>query len=215
MKGEGSIWQSGRTVTHLYPTKGYSLTPELRTTNQLQLLTHLFHKVLLLLFRSSFQTFCHSLLGEAFLVDAVNGITNVQEVFHHHQCLLRKERQKRHLTLFYNSQFRYYLHLFTLIFRQLGVNLESTDRVYIITKKINTIWKLTTIGIDIKNAASQGKLSWLIDIVNLLKSPFTQGLGSSISIQHVPLTKHQRPIIQYFLRNNQFSYSLWIGNDEK
>ena len=149
--------------------KAKDVTQELLTADQLCLLLHFQHDVVLLLFGSTLQTFCQRLPGEAFLIDASHRVADKLEIAEHHRGIVGQEGEERHLLL-YHCHLRHYRHLLTLVLRQLGLHLKSTNRINVIAEKVDTERQLAAIGIDVKNTASQGKLSGFIDIVNLLES---------------------------------------------
>ena len=99
MERDSGIRQARGTMTHLNATEIDSIARELGTTNQLTLLLHLLHNLVLLLFGSSLQALRKRLFGEALLIDTVDGIANIQEVLEDQYGFFRQERQERHLFL--------------------------------------------------------------------------------------------------------------------
>ena len=79
-------------MAHLDASKVNSITGKLLATNQLCLFFQLLHDLVLLQFRGTLQPFCQCMFGEAHLVDAVDGIADIQEVLDNQQCLLGQKR---------------------------------------------------------------------------------------------------------------------------
>ena len=77
MELNGSIRQSRGTMAYFNATELDGIARKLLTTNELRLLTHLLHNLVLLLFGSTLHALCQRLLGEALLIDAVDGIANM------------------------------------------------------------------------------------------------------------------------------------------
>ena len=135
----------------------------------------------------TFQTLSQSLVREAFLMDTVYRVMHIEEVLAYQQRIVRQEGEERHLLL-RGGQFWKDCHLFCLILRQLCVHLESTDGVDIVAEKVDTEGILTAKAINVKNAATQGKLSRLVDIVDLRKSQLTKRPYRLVGIHRVALS---------------------------
>ena len=138
---------------------------------------------------------------------------NIQEILEDQHCFLRQERQERHLLLSHR-QFWYNAHLLQLVFRQLRLHLKGTDGVDIVTKQVDTEWQLIAEAVNIEDAATQGKLARFIDIVYLQKSQVAQLPCRFVSIYRFTHAKHHRPLVQLFLRNNEFGNGLWVSDDK-
>ena len=167
---DSGIRHSRWSVTYLYSTESHHIASKGLSANQLNFLSHFHTNGLFLHFGCSLQTLGQCLLREALLIGTVYGIMNVQKVFGHQHCRLRQEREERNLLRFCQSQFRHYLYLLALIFRQLRFHLKGTYRVNVIAKHVDTERKFRTIAIYVKNTASQGKLTWFVHVVNLTES---------------------------------------------
>ena len=202
-------------MAYLDTSEGYCLASELRTTDELQFTTHLIHDGLLLHLGGSLHAFRHGLFGEALLIDAVNGIADIEEVFDNHHGVLGQERQERHLALLDSSKLGNDLHLFAGVFRQLTVYLEGADGVDVVAKEVDTERQLAAKGIDIEDAATQGKLTWLIDVVDLGETQFTEGLDHRIGIHRIALAQGHGTVVECLLGDDKFSNSLGIGDDER
>ena len=153
MESDGGIGHTRCMSAHLDTTEGRGLMHELRSGHELSLLVHLFQDGLLLHLGSFFHTLLQGLRRETFVVGTPNGIVHIQEVLDHQHRIGRQKREKRH-PLLHHSQLRHYLHLLALVFRQLGVHLESADRVYVVTEEVYAERQLTAVGVDIQNAAT-------------------------------------------------------------
>ena len=130
--------------------------------------------------------FCHRLLGEAFLIDAVNGVMNIGEVLEHEYGIVGKKREERDFLL-RNRQFGNNRHFLTLVFRQLRVDLENPDGIDVITEEVDAEGILAAEAIDVKDTATQGKLPRLIDIIHLMEAKLAQGVCGLAGIDGVSL----------------------------
>ena len=124
-------------MTHLYASELHSVARELRTADELHVLAHLLHDVVLFLLGGSLHALSQGLFGEAFLIDAVYSVAYIEEILNHQQCILGQEREEGHL-FFHTSQFGHDGDLLQTVFRQLGLYLEGTYGVDVVAKEVNT-----------------------------------------------------------------------------
>ena len=103
-------------VAHLHTLEGGGIAEETAAAQQLHLLVHLKPDGLLLLFGGTLQALSQSLIREAVLINAVNSITDIEEIPGHEHGGFRHERQERDLLHFRQPQLRHYLNLFTAVF---------------------------------------------------------------------------------------------------
>ena len=61
----------------------------------------------------------------------------------------------------------------TLILRELILDLESTDGVDIVAEEVNAVGVFATVRIDVEDGAAQGKLTWFVDIIDLVETETT------------------------------------------
>ena len=153
VKSDGGIGHACCMGPHLNATEVRGLMHKLRSGHELGLLVHFFQDGMLLHLGCLFHAFLQGLCRKAFVIGTTNGIVHIHEVLDHQRRIGRQERKERHL-LFHHSQLRHYLHLLALVFRQLGVYLESADRVYVVAKKVYAERQLTAVGVDVQNAAT-------------------------------------------------------------
>ncbi len=66
------------------------------------------------------------------------------------------------------------------ILRHLRDRIKGPDTFYFFSKKFNPIWHLMCEGIDIQNSSTEGKLTWFIHIIFLLKTVFFQRFNDEI-----------------------------------
>ena len=85
-----------------------------------------------------------------------------------------QQRQERFLSCIASLEFGHYLYPIAGIERELVLYLEGADRIYLVAKEIYTIRIFATVRIDIENRATQGKLAWFVDVVDLVESQIAQ-----------------------------------------
>ena len=112
------------------------------------------------------------LIGKALLIDTIDGIADKMIILCHQHRVLGNKREERYLVV-NGRQFRYNLYPLPLFFRQLILHLKCPDTVNILSKEINTVRIFTTIGIDVKNGATLGKLTRFVDIIDLVEAELT------------------------------------------
>ena len=148
---------------------------KLGTRDELQFLAQLLFNLTLFHLCGTTHLFGLSLSREAFLIGTVDGIAHIEIVFGNQQSLLRQERKERHL-IACSHQLRYDLHMGTLILRQLILYLKGADGVDIVAKEVDAVRIFATVGIDIEDGATHGKLAWLIDVIHLSEAKVTKRL---------------------------------------
>ena len=158
------------------------------------------------------EAFLQGLLREALLIDALDGLANKLLVAHHQQGVLWQELQNR-LLLFNGRELWHDVHAVAALLRQLVLNLEGADGVDIVAKEIKTKRKLMTVGIDIEDGATQGKLTRFIDIVNLAEAKLTQGLADAVHADALVLCQCQTTGIQLLARHHHLGQCLRIGDN--
>ena len=126
---------------------------QLLGADKLLFLAHFLKDGLLFLFSGTLHALGQRLLRKTLLINAIHGIVDVQKIFCHEQRAIGQERQERHLLLGY-AHFGYYLHLLSLVLRQLAVHFERADGIDVIAKEINAERQLAAERIDVEYAAT-------------------------------------------------------------
>ena len=118
---------------------------ELEFTTELALDVALFH------LRGGLELFTLRLGREAFLVGAVDGVVDVEEVFRHEEHVVGHEREERDLFVIRHREFRHDLNLVALFMGELVLHLERTDGVDIIAKEVDAVRQLVAVGEHVKD----------------------------------------------------------------
>ena len=100
-----------------------------------------------------------------------------------------------------------------MILRQLILHLKGADRVDVITEKVDTIGVFTTEGIDIKDGAAHGELSWFIDIIHLSEAETAQGLLYLSDADRLVFLQHQCLRVHVLLRHYHLRQCLRTGDN--
>ena len=111
------------------------------------------------------------------------------------------------------SKFRNDFDGITLILRKLVFDVESADGIYLITEEIDTERIFATVGIDIEDASTNGKLTRFIDVISLLKSEITQLMHDIYLCYLLSDRKFEDSLIQNLLGNHEFRQGIRIRND--
>ena len=121
--------------------------------DELCLLVQLHQYLVLLQFGGTLHAFGNRLLREAFLIDAVDGVADVEEVLDHYQRVCRKEREEGR-PLADRVHFGHDDCLVAVVLRQLCVDLEGAYAVDVVAEKVDAQRQLAAERVDIQYAAS-------------------------------------------------------------
>ena len=152
---------------------------KLRASDNLTVALHLFLNLALLHLCGFSQSLLQGLLREAVLIDAFDGFADELKVFHYQQGVAGQELQDR-LFLFYGCELGHDVHAVAAFLRQLVLHLEGADGVDVVAKEVDAEWEFVAIGIDVEDGAAQGKLTRLIDIIDLAETKVAQRLADAV-----------------------------------
>ena len=113
----------------------------------------------------------------------------------------------------FDSKFRHNFDGITLILRKLVFDVEGADGINLITEEIDTERIFATVGIDIEDASTNGKLTRFIDVISLLKSEITQLMHDIYLCYLLSYGKFEDSLIQNLLGNHEFRQGIRIRND--
>ena len=113
----------------------------------------------------------------------------------------------------FGSKFRNDFDGITLILRKLVFDVEGADGINLITEEIDTERIFATVGIDVEDASTNGKLTRFIDVISLLKSEITQLMHDIHLCCLLSDSKFENSLIQNLLGNHEFCQGIWIRND--
>ena len=142
---------------------------EIGGTHQVQLGLHLLSYSFCLHLGGTFQLFGKALGREAIVVNLADAVVQIGVILHHHERRRVEEMQETLLHGLLGSQFRHHFDALALVFGELVFDIEGANGIDFITEEIDTERELATVGIDIDDASTHGKLAWLIDIIYLLE----------------------------------------------
>ena len=156
--------------------------------------------------------FCTCLSRKTFLIGTVDGITHIEIILGSQKHLVRHKREERYL-LICHRELGHHLYPITLILGELILHLEGADGIYLIAKEIDAVRELTTIGIDIEDGTTQGKLTWLVDIIHLAEAKLMERLLYLAHSNDLTFLKHQLAGIKALLRDHHLGESLRVSHD--
>ena len=110
-------------------------------------------------------------------------------------------------------EFGHNLHTLTPVARQLVLNAESTYGVYLVTEEVDAERKLAAVGINIENAASNGKLTRLVDIICLHEVEVAQLMRDVHQRHLVSHCELNDTLVEILLRHHHFCQSIGVSND--
>ena len=113
----------------------------------------------------------------------------------------------------FGSKFRNDFDGITLILRKLVFDVEGTDGINLITEEIDTERIFATVGINVEDASTNGKLTRFIDVISLLKSEITQLTHDIYLCYLLSNSKFENSLIQNLLGNHELSQGIRIRND--
>ena len=95
------------------------------------------------------------------------------------------------------------------------MDLESADAVHLIAEEVYSVRQLMGEGIDVDDAASDGKLARFVNVVRLVEAEAEQRLLYKHDIYALPYSKLQRLLLELLSGHDELAESLRIGDDEK
>ena len=98
---------------------------------------------------------------------------------------------------------------------ELVVHLEGADAVHLIAKEVDAVWQLVREGIDVDDAATNGKLPRLIDVIRPVEAEAEQRLLHEHDIHPLPYAQAQSLLAEFLFRYNKFGESLGVRHDEE
>ena len=140
--------------------------------HQVEFLLHFVANALRLHLCGTLQLFREALRGESIGIDTVDAIIYIGEILHHDEGGRGQEMEETLLGRLDIGEFWHDFDVLTLVFRELSLHIEGADGVDL----IDTERKFTTVGIDIEDASTHGKLPRLINIIGLCELIFAQGM---------------------------------------
>ena len=168
---------------------------------------------MLLHLRGTLHALGQRLRREAVVVDAVDDIAHIEQVFHHQHGVLRQEAHERGLLAAHRRQLGHNLYLLPFVARQLVLHLKGTDGVYIIAKEVDAERILAAVAVDIDDAATHGKLAGFVDIVHLVEAQFTQRMLQFGHVGRLPFLQHNGTLVELLLRDHQFGKGFWMRHN--
>ena len=183
-------------VTKFHTAEGCGIFGELRRCEQLPFPLHITHNLLLLHLSGTLHTFRHRLGRKSVVINLFDGVVDIDEIFHHEDGILRKEMQERHFLGRYLRQFGHNLDLLTTVLGELILHFKGADGVDVIAKEVDTEGIFAGIGIDVEDAATQSKLSWLVDIILFHETEILQRVYHKRDIDGLPRLQSQSSLIK-------------------
>lgn len=99
--------------------------------------------------------------------------------------------------------------------RELGVDIEGAYALYFVAESVDAVGQVRREGVDIDNAAPDGKLSRFIDIVDPFEAVAREKVGNVGEVAFLAFGQPQGVAVQLFVRGHLFAQSLGVGNHEK
>ena len=212
VEADAGLGQGRGAIAELYAAEGLAVAHELPARNDLALAAHLALYLVLLHLGGPLHALHHSLRREAFLVGAVDGIARVHIIFKYQHRVARQESQQR-LLLLYAGHLGHNADALLAVARQLVLDLEGTYGVDVVAKEVYAEGVFVAEGEHVEDAAAQGELSRLVDVVNLAEAELAQLLADVVNDHRLPLLQGQRALVQVLARHHHLGNGLGVGHD--
>ena len=111
--------------------------------------------------------------------------------------------------------FRDDIDMIHLLFRELGLNIEGTDSLYLISKEVNTIGIFAREGEDVEDTTAHGVLPRLINIIDPLESVAVQNIGHEHIVQLLARMDLKRVLFQHVAGYDLLGQRVGIGYNHK
>ena len=188
---------------------------ELSGSRQLAVASHIANYLLLLHFVYAFQSFGQCLRRKTLVVDLLNSVVNISKILHDKDAVLGQELKERNLFGMHTRQFGYNLDIGAAVFRELVLHFKRANRIDFITEEVDTERPFTREGINIQNASTHSKLTWFVDIVDLLEAKISQSVFNLHNIDLLTSREFDDSLIKIFLRDNQLCQRFRMSHDIK
>ena len=182
IESQRSLWSSCRFVTKFNPFEFQSPYCKFRPVYQLQFQIHQFRLLSLVCGKR--------LRRECLLPYYLYSFTYPKKIFHCQNCFPRNEFKERHPALVGGiRQLGHDGNALFLLFRKLVFHLKSTDAVYLVTKKVNTVRILGSKREDVNNTTAYSILPRFINIIHMLESVTGQHFRDKLCVHMLTHTK--------------------------
>ncbi len=162
----------------------------------------------------TFQLFGETLGRESVVVDLLDAVVQIRVILHHHERSRIEELEEALLHGLFGGKFRHHLDALALVLGELVFDVEGADGIDFITEEIDTERKFATVGIDIDDASTHGKLARFVDIVHLLKPEIAQLMHHIYLWNLLTDRKFQNSLIQICLDTTSSGKGIGIRNDK-
>ena len=149
------------------------------------------------------------------VVELGDAVAYVAEIAGHKHRVVGQKVGKWHFCALHFRKIGYNFCRLTAFFRELVLHLESTNRINLVTEKIDAERQFTRKRINVENRATNGKLSRLIDVIDLLETQFAQLMFQFHNVSILPRFEFHDALVHRVLRHDQLGQCLGIGDDEK
>ena len=174
---------------------------ELCACGEQRLALHLLFYLLGFHLRSSLQALFHGLRRETLLIGALDGLASVVVVAEHEDGIVGQEGEQRRFLLCH-AHLRHDGGLLATLLRQLILHLEGADGVDVVAEEVDAERILVAEAEYVEDAAAQGKLSGLVNVVYLAETQLTQFLQHLLHIYCLSLSQRQRVVVKLLARHH-------------
>ena len=214
LKAEGSLLSTFLSLlsSQLYSPERLGIGGELCTGDNLTVALHLLFYLAGLHFGGILQTLRQGLRRKALLVGALDGFAHKCEVLAYQDGVFGQELQHGVL-LHLGRQLGHDVGLLAALLRQLVLHLKGTYGVYLVAEEVDAEGVLATVAEHVEDAAAQGELAGLVDIVHLVEPQLAQLFQHVVGLHRLPLLQGQRPAVQLLAGDHHLGHGLGMGHD--
>ena len=204
---DGGLGSAGRMCSHLDEAETADSFAKFYAADQIVLLTHFAHNLLLLHLRGALKTFRKGLLGEAVVINLLNGRAEIEAVLEDQQGVLGQHGSEGLLVCGGLCQFRNNLNRLLRVLRELVCHLERADGVHLVAEEVDAEGQFGRVRIDVDDASAHRKLSRFVNIVDLLEAKIAH-LSSEVSeVYDVAYADAYGALVEVSLRHHKLAES--------
>ena len=146
------------------------------------------------------------------VVELGDAVAHIAEIAGNKHRVVGQKVGKRHFCALHFRKIRHNFRCLTTFFRELVLHLESTNRINLVTKKVDAERQFTRKRINVENRATHGKLPWLIDVIDLLETQFAQLMFQFHDVGILPRFEFHDALVHRIFRHDQLGQCFGISN---
>ena len=164
------LWRARGTSAELNPPEGSDVFGERGAGYQRVLRLHLLHDDMVLHLRGPFEALGDGLLRESLAVGVLYHVVDERHVFHCHERVPGQELEEAYLLGDESGKLRHDTHAVHLLARELCLHFKGSYGIHLVAEEVNAVGVFVAERIHVEDAAPDGKLPRLVDIVHLLEA---------------------------------------------